>query len=54
MMVFGEKIHSGIGLHRRRSSNALFYDIFSCCVENCINNLASLNAKAVFMSDDVI
>jgi len=53
-MGFGEIIHSGIGLHRR-SLKALFCDIrvFSCCVENCINNLTSLNAKAIFMSEDV-
>jgi Zn-dependent oligopeptidase len=34
-MGFGEIIHSGIGLHSRRSLIALFYDIFSCGIENC-------------------
>jgi len=50
-MGFSEIIHSGIELHRR-SLKALFSDTFSCCVENCIDNLTSLHAKAIFMPDD--
>jgi hypothetical protein len=48
---FGEIIHFGIWLHRRKVCKALFHDIFSFCYENlCINYLTSLNTKAIFMS----